>query len=78
MVAEVGVGWFEPPSLSLLANVVDRGVGAPGVEVEDVASEASGCIVSTVSLQLASQHGKRQAESSVKHNSSQYSRLVGA
>lgn len=43
VVAEVGVGWFDPPSLSLLANVVESGVGAPGVEVDDVASEPSGC-----------------------------------
>lgn len=44
-VADVGVGWFEPLSLSLplLANEVDTGVGAPGVEVEESASLASGC-----------------------------------
>ena len=44
-VADVGVGWFDPPSLSLplLVKVVDTGVGAPGVEVEERASLASGC-----------------------------------
>jgi hypothetical protein len=36
-VAEVGVGWFEPLSLSL-ANEVEMGVGAAGVDVADCAS----------------------------------------
>lgn len=45
VVADVGVGWFEPLSLSLLAlaNVVETGVGAAGVEVADAASVLSGC-----------------------------------
>lgn len=42
-VADVGVGWLDPPSLSLaLANDVDTGVGAAGVEVADAASMLSG------------------------------------
>lgn len=41
-VADVGVGWFDPLSFSLFANVVETGVGAAGVDVAEGASVLSG------------------------------------
>ena len=57
-VADVGVGWLDPPSrslpfplpLPLPANEVETGVGAPGVEVEESASLASGCRLGRAAL----------------------------
>lgn len=48
-VVEVGVGWFEPFSLSL-AKEAATGVGAAGVEVVDWASAWSGYWIVSASL----------------------------
>lgn len=53
-VAEVGVGWLDPPPpiSFVLANEVESGVGAPGVDVEDAASELSGCCYGTYMVSM--------------------------
>lgn len=60
-VAEVGVGWLEPLSLSLLlANDVDTGVGAPGVDAVDAASMLSGWEKVDALVKFRDRHERRR------------------